>query len=80
MFQYSNDDFIYATSWKSLSIQSKFDEKLKCSWQEKEKQGLFRYIYKIEKVVELPGKYGFPAVVSSQIKCFIIIFYYYLKY
>lgn len=64
MFQYSNNDFIHTTSWKSLSPQSKFDEKLKCLWQEKEKQGLFRYTYKIEKLIKLSSKYGFPAVVS----------------
>ncbi|VVC29684.1 Hypothetical protein CINCED_3A003101 [Cinara cedri] len=65
MFQYNNDDFIYTTSWKSLSVQSKFDEKLKCLWREKEEKGLFRYTYKIEKLIKLPGKYEFPAVLNT---------------
>lgn len=64
MFQYSNDDFIYTASWKSPAVQSKFDENLKCLWLEKEQRGLFRYTYKIEKLIKLSGKYGFPAVVS----------------
>lgn len=68
MFQYSDDDFIFTTSWKSLSIQSKLDEKLKGLWKEKEDVGLFRYKYKIENLIKLPGKYGFLAVVSFSIQ------------
>lgn len=64
MFQYSDNDFIFNTSWNSLSVQSKFDENVKNLWQKKEDQGLFRYKYKVESVKKLPGKYGFPAVVS----------------
>lgn len=64
MFQFSDDDFIFTTSWKSLSVQSKFDEKLRSLWQEKEDEGLFRYKYKIENLIKLPGKYEFFAVVS----------------
>lgn len=65
MFQYSDKDFIFSTSWKSLDVQSKFDEKLRGLWREKEDQELFRYKYKIERSIELPGKYGFLAVVSN---------------
>lgn len=64
MFQYSDNDFIFDTSWNSLSVQSKFDEKLKSLWQKKEDEGLFRYKYKIESLIKLSGKYGFLAVVS----------------
>lgn len=72
MFQYNDKDFIYTTSWKSLDVQSKFDEKLKNLWQEKEDQELFKYKYKIECSIELPGKYGFLAVVSFFFMYFII--------
>jgi hypothetical protein len=72
MFQYSDKDFIFTTSWKSLDGQSKFDEKLRNLWREKEDQELFRYKYYIECSIELPGKYGFLAVVSFFIMNFII--------
>ncbi|XP_025422131.1 GDP-D-glucose phosphorylase 1 [Sipha flava] len=65
MFQYSDKDFIFTTSWKSLDGQSKFDEKLRNLWREKEDQELFRYKYNIECSIELPGKYGFLAVLNT---------------
>lgn len=64
MYQYSDNDFIFITSWKSLSEQSEFDQKLKSLWEEKDQEGLFRYKYHVERFIELPGKYGFLAVVS----------------
>lgn len=48
-----------------MSVESKFEEKLKSLWQKIEDEGLlFRYKYKIEELTKLPGKYGFLAVVS----------------
>lgn len=64
MFYYDDKDLIFTTSWKSLSVNSKFDESLKSLWREKEDQGLFRYKYKEENVIVLPGKYGFLAVLN----------------
>lgn len=64
MFYYDDKDLIFTTSWKSLSVNSKFDESLKSLWKQKEDEGLFRYKYKEENVITLPGKYGFLAVVS----------------
>lgn len=64
MFYYDDKDLIFTTSWKSLSVNSKFDESLKRLWKEKEDEGLFRYKYKEENAIILPGKYGFLAVVS----------------
>jgi hypothetical protein len=64
MFCYDDKDLIFTTSWESLSAYSKFDESLKILWKEKENEGLFRYKYKEENVIVLPGKYGFLAVVS----------------
>lgn len=66
MYRYGDNDFIFTTSWDSMSAQSEFDEKLKTQWQTIEDEGLFRYKYKIEESVKLPGKYGFLAVVSVQ--------------
>lgn len=71
MLQYSDNDFIFDTSWNSLSVQSKFDQKLKSLWQKKEDEGLFRYKYKVESKKKLPGKYGFPTVVSVLFQCFV---------
>lgn len=64
MFYYDDKDLIFTTSWKSLSVSSKFDESLKRLWKNKEDEGLFRYNYKEENAIVLPGKYGFLAVVS----------------
>lgn len=65
MFRHSDDDFIFTTSWKnSPLVQSEFDKKLMALWKEREDKGLFRYTYKVESIIELPGKYRFPAVVS----------------
>lgn len=64
MFYYDDIDLIFTTSWKSLTVNSKFDESLKSLWKDKEDKGLFRYKYKEENVIVLPGKYGFLAVVS----------------
>jgi len=65
MFYYDDKDLIFTTSWNTTSsVNSKFDESLKSLWKEKEDEGLFRYKYKEENVIMLPGKYGFLAVVS----------------
>lgn len=48
-----------------MSVESKFEEKLKGLWQRIEDEGLlFRYKYKVEELIKLSGKYGFLAVVS----------------
>lgn len=73
MLRYSENDFVFTTSWKSLDVQSGFDEKLRGLWLEKEDQELFRYKYQIERSIELPGKYGFPAVVSFLFVIFVIL-------
>lgn len=64
MFYYDDKDLIFTTSWKSLSVYSKFDESLKRLWRNKEDEGLFRYNYKEENAIVLPGKYGFLAVLN----------------
>ncbi|XP_050526489.1 GDP-D-glucose phosphorylase 1 [Daktulosphaira vitifoliae] len=64
MFKYNDDNFIFDVSWTSISTHSKFDELFKKTWIEKEEKNLFRYKYKSQNVVRLPGKYQFIKVLN----------------
>ncbi|KAK7794230.1 hypothetical protein R5R35_012550 [Gryllus longicercus] len=60
-FTYSENDFIFETSWGDSAKLSSFDVALQTKWQSAVDNGYFRYTLNILNTKRLPGKFSFLA-------------------